>query len=266
MPMKKPLLALFERAALEAGEAIIAVCRAGAHVTLKSDCSPVTEADQRAEDIILKHLRAAYPDIPIIAEEAVAAGDIPDTEGQPFFLVDPLDGTREFIAQSKEYTVNIALIEKGVPTAGIVYAPALGIAFTGAEGQAEKLRIDDDFKVVERSAIATRSCGNAVVAVMSRSHNSPETEAYLREHGFSDTRSVGSSLKFCLLAEGDADVYPRFSRTMEWDTAAGDAVLRAAGGITLGLDGKPLRYCKTRQPLDCAFANPHFIAWGRAPV
>lgn len=266
MPMKKPLLALFERAALDAGQAIIEVCRAGAHVTLKNDCSPVTEADQRAEDIILVHLRAAYPDIPIIAEEAVAAGDIPDTGDRPFFLVDPLDGTREFIAQSEEYTVNIALIENGVPTAGIVYAPAMGIAFVGAEGRAEKLRIDDNFQIVQREVITTRPAGNAIVAVMSRSHNTAETEAYLSEHGLSDTRAVGSSLKFCLLAEGDADVYPRFGRTMEWDTAAGDAVLRAAGGITLGLDGKPLRYCKTRQPLDCAFANPHFIAWGRAPA
>ncbi|MGV8938126.1 MAG: 3'(2'),5'-bisphosphate nucleotidase CysQ [Allorhizobium sp.] len=266
MPMKTPLLALFERAALDAGRAIIEVCRSGAHVTLKSDCSPVTEADQRAEDIILAHLRAAYPDIPIIAEEAVAAGDIPDTEHGPFFLVDPLDGTREFIAQSKEYTVNIALIEKGIPIAGIVYAPALGVAFTGAAGIAEKLRVDDDFRIVDREAIATRPIGSAVVAVMSRSHNTVETEDYLRQHAFSDTRSVGSSLKFCLLAEGDADVYPRFGRTMEWDTAAGDAVLRAAGGITLGLDGKPLLYCKTRQTLDCAFANPHFVAWGRPPA
>lgn len=256
------MLAIFETAALAAGRAILDVYHAGPNVSLKADTSPVTEADERAEAIILEHLAKAFPDIPVVAEEAVAAGNIPETAGRSFMLVDPLDGTKEFINKRDDFTVNIALIEAGVPVAGIVYAPAKGVAYIGSKAGAEKLTVDAAFTVTERKAITIRRHDGAPIAVASRSHNSPETEAFLRDNGVADYKSVGSSLKFCLLAEGEADVYPRFGRTMEWDTAAGDAVLRAAGGITLGLDGQPLPYGKISQATDSDFANPYFVAWG----
>jgi len=265
MPSANPMISLFERAALEAGKAIMEVRDAGAHVTMKSDASPVTEADERAERIILDHLHAAYPDIPVIAEESVAAGRVPETDGGSFFLVDPLDGTREFIAASDEFTVNIALIEAGVPTAGIVYAPAKATAYTGADGHAEKLHVGANFEVDRRETIFTKPAGGDTVALISRSHNSPETDAYLTEKRFPSKRAIGSSLKFCVLAEGEADVYPRFGCIMQWDTAAGDAVLRAAGGMTLGLDGKPLPYGDTGEDTGSGFGNQCFIAWGKAP-
>jgi 3'(2'), 5'-bisphosphate nucleotidase len=257
------MLDVLEKLALAAGKEILAVYNAGPNVTLKSDSSPVTEADERAEAIILAGLAEAFPDIPVIAEESVAAGRIPDVEGKSFFLVDPLDGTKEFINKRDDFTVNIALIKEGVPVAGIVYAPAKGTAWTGGDGKIEKLQVDADFAVTSRKEIGCRRPVGDLTAVASRSHNSPETEAFLKEKGISSTKSVGSSLKFCLVAEGEADVYPRFGRTMEWDTAAGDAVLRAAGGMTVDLDGKPFRYGKTKQADDSDFANGHFIAWGK---
>lgn len=256
------VLNVFEQAALAAGRAILEVCQAKAEVTLKPDASPVTVADERAEAIILAALARALPDVPVVAEEAVAAGNIPDTGGSTFILVDPLDGTREFIADRPEFTVNIALIENGVPVTGIVYAPALGVAYVGSGAGAEKLTISPQFKVTERRPIAVRPSHRPPLAVASRSHDSPQTQQYLKDHGIVDCCSIGSSLKFCLLAEGAADIYPRFSRTMEWDTAAGDAVLRAAGGTTLCLDGAPLSYGKRNQPADIAFANPFFISRG----
>lgn len=257
------MLDILEKIALDAGRAILDVYRAGPNVSYKSDSSPVTEADERAEAIILAGLTAAFPDIPVVAEEAAAAGQVPDVGGGRFFLVDPLDGTKEFIHRRDDFTVNIALIENGVPTVGIVYAPAKGVAYTGAAGEAWKLSISEDLTISGREKIGCRACADEITAVASRSHNSPETEAFLAEKGVASTKSVGSSLKFCLVAEGEADVYPRFGRTMEWDTAAGDAVLRAAGGVTLDIDGAPFRYGKTKQAFDCDFANGHFIAWGR---
>ncbi|MBB1250087.1 3'(2'),5'-bisphosphate nucleotidase CysQ [Rhizobium sp. G21] len=259
------MLDILEKIALDAGRAILEVYQAGPNVAYKNDCSPVTEADERAEAIILSGLAAAFPEIPVVAEEAAAAGRIPDVEGRSFFLVDPLDGTKEFINRRDDFTVNIALIENGAPTVGIVYAPAKRVAYTGAQAQASKLDITEDLTVAGRTAIACRAPSGDLTAVASRSHNSPETEAFLAEKGVASTKSVGSSLKFCLVAEGEADVYPRFGRTMEWDTAAGDAVLRAAGGMTVDIDGAPFRYGKTKQAFDSDFANGHFIAWGRNP-
>lgn len=255
------MLNVFEQAVLEAGRAIIDLYATGSNVSLKADSSPVTEADQRAEDIILEHLAAHYPDIPVVAEESAAAGIFPDISGGVFFLVDPLDGTREFIARNGEFTVNIALIRDGVPVAGIVYAPACGVAYTGADAYAEKLTVED-FRIVARQSIHARLPGNPVVAVASASHRSSDVEVYLDAQGISSCLYSGSSLKFCLLAEGSADIYPRFGRTMEWDTAAGDAVLRAAGGMTLGSEHEPLRYGKTGENGE-RFVNPHFIAFGR---
>lgn len=250
------LMDILEKAALEAGRVILEVYSKGAEVMLKADCSPVTEADQKAETVILAHLAQAFPQIPVIAEESVAAGRIPDIGDGPFFLVDPLDGTKEFIARNGDFTVNIALIEKGVPVAGIVYAPVIGLAYTAVRNQAEKLAINDDFAITSRTRIYVRASLAAPVALISRSHNSTETLAFLEREGICDNRTIGSSLKFGLLAEGGADVYPRFSRTMEWDTAAGDAVLRAAGGRVTDTTGAPLAYGKP------GFANPFFIAYG----
>lgn len=256
------MLATFEKAALEAGKAILEVYRAGYAVALKQDMSPVTLADERAEHIILEHLARDFPDIPAIAEESVSAGKIPNIRGRSFFLVDPLDGTREFIEHRDEFTVNIAYIANGIPVAGIVYAPALGIAFTGELGRARKLIVDEQFAVADRLTIAVRARPDRLTALASRCNSNAKTENFLTDNAVSACTSIGSSLKFCLVAEGKADVYPRFARTMEWDTAAGDAVLRAAGGTTLTADGHPLGYGKTDQREDSDFANPHFICWG----
>jgi 3'(2'), 5'-bisphosphate nucleotidase len=258
------MLQTFERAALEAGKAIMAVYIKGCMVACKADNSPVTVADEQAERIILAHLHNDFPDIPVIAEESVAAGIVPAI-GSSFFLVDPLDGTREFIDRRPEFTVNIAYITNGHPVAGIVFAPALGIAFSGENGNAEKLYIDSDFQIERRRQINVRLAKAKRTALASRSHDSPRTARFLAEQAITECTNIGSSLKFCLLAEGEADVYPRFTRTMEWDTAAGDAILRAAGGSTLTLDGRPLTYGKTRQAHDSDFANPDFISWGGVP-
>lgn len=259
------MLDILEKLALDAGKAILDVYHAGPNVTYKDDCSPVTEADERAEAIILAGLRQAFPEIPVVAEEEAAAGRIPDIAGKCFFLVDPLDGTKEFINRRDDFTVNIALVEDGRPVAGIVYAPARKVAYAGSANGAVKMEIGDNQEVVRREKIGCRARSETLTAVASRSHNSPETEAFLAAKGITSTTSVGSSLKFCLVAEGSADVYPRFGRTMEWDTAAGDAVLRAAGGVTLDTEGKPFRYGKTKQATDSDFANGHFIAWGFQP-
>ncbi|MCM2290997.1 3'(2'),5'-bisphosphate nucleotidase CysQ [Allorhizobium sp. BGMRC 0089] len=256
------MIAVFEQAALLAGREIMKIYHSGPNIRTKEDLSPVTEADEQAEKIILALLKEAFPDIPVVAEEAVAAGNIPTTTDEPFILVDPLDGTKEFIRKSEDFTVNIALVRNGAPVMGIVYAPARGQAYIGSETGAMRLSIDNTFTVTDRQPIHVRSQTSEPVAVASRSHMSPQTEDFLRQKGITDTRSVGSSLKFCLIAEGNADVYPRFGRTMEWDTAAGDAVLRAAGGMTETIEGTPLLYGKRNQPHDSDFANPFFIAWG----
>ncbi|MDX0408221.1 3'(2'),5'-bisphosphate nucleotidase CysQ [Sinorhizobium medicae] len=256
-----PLCQIFEHIALEAGAAILEVYDAGPEVCYKDDQSPVTEADERAEAIILERLAVAFPGIPVVAEESVCSGRVPDISGGSFFLVDPLDGTKEFINRRSDFTVNIALIKGNVPVAGIVYAPAQRCAYVADGGRAEKLLLDKLWALEHRQPIRVRMRGAELTAVASRSHNSSETEAFLTGHGVMNYASVGSSLKFCLLAEGKADVYPRFGRTMEWDTAAGDAVLRAAGGSVVRLDGSRLLYGKTMQDEDSDFANPHFIAW-----
>lgn len=250
------MIALFETAALEAGRAIMEVYADGPHVTIKVDHSPVTEADEKAEAIILAHLARGFPEIPVVAEESVAAGRVPDVSGGAFFLVDPLDGTKEYIARNGDFTVNIALIENGSPVAGIVYAPARGLAYTGWDGCAVKLAIDANFAVASRQAVRALPCGSQPVALISRSHNSPATLAYLDELGITKREVVGSSLKFGMIAEGCGDLYPRFSRTMEWDTAAGDAVLRAAGGDVTDTAGASLTYGKP------GFENPFFVASG----
>ncbi|CCV12510.1 3'(2'),5'-bisphosphate nucleotidase CysQ [Mesorhizobium sp. STM 4661] len=258
------MLDLFEHLALAAGREVMRVFNAGCAVDRKSDSSPVTEADRESEKIILTGLRAAFPDIACVAEEEAAAGIMPPDLGDAFFLVDPLDGTKEFVNRRTDFTVNIALVRHGVPEIGVVFAPCTGRFFSGRSGRAESIEVNDDYQITGRRPISARKGLVPLTIVASRSHNTPETDAYIRDLGAAEIVSIGSSLKFCLVAGAEADVYPRFGRTMEWDTAAGDAVLRAAGGMTRTLDGKPLTYGKRDQSDDEDFANPHFIASGKA--
>jgi 3'(2'), 5'-bisphosphate nucleotidase len=257
-----------ETMAVAAGRLIMRVFSTGCATLEKDDGSPVTIADQLAEALIVASLREHYPNIPIIAEEAAAAGHYPETPDNSFFIVDPLDGTKEFISRTGDFTVNIALVIGGFPIAGCVLAPASGALYVGTSNGAYRAAIDLTIEEApstwQRVAIAARPPAEPPVAVASRLHTSPLTDKYLAEKGITHCTQVGSSLKFCLLAAGEADIYPRFTRTMEWDTAAGDAVLRAAGGATLCLDGTPLAYGKRHGNPDAPFANPHFIARGRS--
>lgn len=256
------ILALFENLALAAGRAVMEVFHRGFDVKRKEDSSPVTEADRAAERIILEGLRRSFPGIPCVAEEETAEGLCPKDPGRTFFLIDPLDGTKEFVGRRGDFTVNIALICEGVPEIGIVYAPASRKCFVGRPGRAEEISVSSDHQAIGRRAICVRVGRPPLTVVASRSHCNAETEAYIRDLGPTTLVSVGSSLKFCMVASGEADIYPRFSRTMEWDTAAGDAVLRAAGGTTRTLDGRPLTYGKSNQPGEADYANPSFVAKG----
>lgn len=251
---------------LAAGTRILAIYGADFAIAYKPDDSPVTAADTEAEAIILAGLRAHYPDIAVVAEESVAAGEVPPPSDR-FFLVDPLDGSKEFISRNGEFTVNIALIENGAPVAGVVYAPALGRIWWGGDGFGSHSAsvTDGDSSaphLTDRAPIAVREAGAGLCAVGSRSHGSGEGDPRLSHFDITDFRNAGSSLKFCLIAAGEADIYPRFGRTMEWDTAAGDAILRAAGGSVTCLNGAPLAYGKRDQANDSDFANPNFIAFG----
>ncbi len=236
-------------------------------VTQKADGSPVTLADQQAEVLILDDLRKLVPDIPVIAEEAVSRGEVPDV-GSRFFLVDPLDGTREFTGGSGEFTVNIGLVEDGEPIFGIVYAPALGdIYLTLGHEAAATAKISDPAAAAESglsglslTPMKTRPpAADGLTVVASRSHGTSEGEAWLESLPLPVTgrRNIGSSLKFCLVAGGEADLYPRHGPTMEWDTAAGHAVVRAAGGLVTTADGAPFRYGKT----DAGYRNTGFIVY-----
>lgn len=254
-PPPRDLLEAIGAVAVEAGRATLRFYEGRCDVVTKADGSPVTQADLAAEAIILPALARLAPNVPVVSEESAAAA--PAT-GARFFLVDPLDGTKEFISRNGEFTVNIALIEDGAPTLGAVYAPALGrLWLGGAELGAWAVAADG-----ARAALATRPAPAAVIAVGSRSHGGVETAAWLERLSVERFAAAGSSLKFCLVAAGEADVYPRLGRTMEWDTAAGHAVLRGAGGLVTQLDGRPLLYGKRAQSDDIDFANPPFVAWG----
>ncbi len=225
-------------------------------VKVKSDASPVTEADEAADAIISAGLREAFPDILLVTEEQAATHT---SKAGTFLIVDPLDGTKEFINRRGDFTVNIALVENGVPTRGVVYAPAKGRMFyTRADGQAVEetgdLALDS---VGETRAITVSDADNsALMVVASKSHRDQATDDYINRYAVRDMTSAGSSLKFCLVATGEADLYPRLGRTMEWDTAAGDAVLRGAGGSVVRFDDhSPLVYGKE------GYANPFFIAY-----
>lgn len=251
-------------AAIEAGQTILRV-KQDAAVRLKADRSPVTDADEMAETAILAALSARCPDIPVIAEESMAAGTAPVVEGDRFFLVDALDGTREFISGKDDYTVNIALVVEGVPVAGVVYAPEKNVIYSAVAGEAEKALVNADGTMQPAERLTCRKAGAEKVALVSRSHDCAETGTYLAAEGVGRSVAIGSSLKFCLLAEGVADVYPRFTRTMQWDTAAGDAILRAAGGLTVGEGGAPLRYGLAESNPERDFANPFFVAHAQKP-
>jgi 3'(2'), 5'-bisphosphate nucleotidase len=220
----------------------------------KADKSPVTDADQAAEKIIVAGLRAITPGAAVVAEEEMAAGHVPKMDGTPFWLVDPLDGTKEFIKKNGEFTVNIALIDSGKPVLGIVLAPATGILWRGVAG----LGADRSENGGVFSPIAVRRAPAAgLTAFASRSTAIySNLDIWFRNQGLTvaERKHAGSSLKFCLIAEGQADIYPRFGPTNEWDTAAGQGVLEAAGGEVVTTDGKPLMYGKK------GFGNPHFIA------
>jgi 3'(2'),5'-bisphosphate nucleotidase len=251
--------------AQRAGGAIMAVYATDFAVRDKADASPVTVADEAAEKIILEDLAGIAPGIPVVAEESVAAGRVPDISSKSgvsrFFLVDPLDGTKEFISHRDEFTVNIALIEDGEPVLGVVFAPARRELFWGdvRAGRAGQMGSDPDgtMPALGSGILARPRPPRGLVAVGSRSHRTPETDAFLANYPVTEFRSIGSSLKFCLVASGQADVYPRVGTTMEWDTAAGHAVLSAAGGKVTTLEGAPFRYGKP------GFKNGNFVAWGR---
>ena len=239
--------------AREAGQVIMTVYASDFTVRGKADASPVTLADEQAEALILAGLARLDPHTPVVAEEAVAAGRVP-VVGERFWLVDPLDGTREFIGRNGEFTVNIALIERGEPVLGVVFAPALGRLFAGARGQGA---VEIDAQGRSRSIRCRAVPSEGLTVLASRSHgDAAQLDAWLATQRVAAVKSAGSSLKLCLLATGEADAYPRFGRTMEWDIAAGHAVLSAAGGEVRKLDASLLRYAKP------GFENPNFVARG----
>jgi 3'(2'), 5'-bisphosphate nucleotidase len=253
------MLRALARIAYDAGAIVLAHYTEEITATRKDDMSPVTAADVEAERYILDRLAHLAPDVPVVAEEQVAAGKLPKV-GKRFFLVDPLDGTKEFISRNGEFTINIAEIVEGKPVRGVVYAPAkdrlfFGETLTGAFDSFAPPGGAPDF--AEARPVFARAPGkDGLIVAVSRSHNDKKTEEYLAGHHVKKFVVAGSSLKFCLIASGEADLYPRHGKTMEWDTAAGHAVLAAAGGTVTTVEGKPFAYGKP------GFTNPHFLARG----
>ena len=253
-PSRSTLLEACTAFADEAAVEIMRIYAGDLGARTKADSSPVTDADHAAETIILRGLRALTPGTPVVAEEEMASGHSPRLDGGPFWLVDPLDGTKEFIKRNGEFTVNIALVEQGRPTVGVVLAPATATLWRGAAGLgAQKREGDGGFHPIR----TRRAPAEGLTACASRSHSVySDLDIWFRNNDLTvvDRVQAGSSLKFCLIAEGKADIYPRFGPTSEWDTAAGQAVLEAAGGEVVKTDGQPLTYGHP------PFRNPHFIA------
>ncbi len=251
------LLAMAEKlipVARAAGAIELKYYNEGAEVIDKADGSPVTLADQEAEALIAAALKEIAPDIPMVGEESVADGKIPDISSGRFFLVDPLDGTKEFITGGGDFTVNIALLENFVPVMGVIYAPVSGQLYYGAAGKA--FVSDNDAPAQPMRVRMAPPEGLTVVA--SKRHRDPEgLNEFLRKYTVGALVNRSSSLKFCVIAAGEADLYPRLGPTSEWDTAAGDAILRAAGGQVTQLNGDPLVYGK----VDKRFLNPAFVAF-----
>lgn len=246
-----------------AGAAVMKVYSEGFNVTDKDDGSPLTEADLAADEIVDQGLKALAPGIPILSEES-AETTSPDSLGEQFFVVDPLDGTREFVAQNGDFSINIALVDHGDPIVGVVYAPAHGkMWFAGETAYASHVKPGETIDPASVRPINTCAEPQQTVrAVASRSHRDKKTDAFLHKLTKCNTVTIGSALKFCLVAEGKADVYPRYSPTMVWDTAAGIAVLKAAGGMVLDEEGAPLkvRYGKH------GWRNGAFTAWGCSKI
>ena len=251
---------VFAELCVEAAVAVMGVYVGDHHPRRKADSSMVCDADERAEAIILAGLAERLPFLPVIAEEAASKGCKPRC-GRAFILVDPVDGTREFLHRNGEFTVNIALIVDGVPAAGAVYAPAIGqLWMAGRRACTFTIEPGEPLPPMhKRRDIRVRpKPSGGLTALASRSHADERTDSFLAALPIAERRCAGSSLKFCILAEGAADVYPRFGPTMEWDTAAGDAVLRVAGGAVLDERGAMLRYGKA----DEHYRNGPFVAWG----
>ncbi|MDR3507398.1 MAG: 3'(2'),5'-bisphosphate nucleotidase CysQ [Caulobacteraceae bacterium] len=233
---------------------ILPLWRSGVTVDVKSDDSPVTEADRRAEVLILAALAESFPDIPVIAEEASAANGVPLTIARRFFLVDPLDGTKAFVRGEAHFTVNIGLIEDGVPVAGAVACPPTGeVWFTGPGGAFKR-----QFGETAGAPIHVRPRGETVVALSSHTLKPEQSDVLKAQYGFTERRAMDSSIKLCVIAEGGADLYPRHGTTMEWDIAAGHAVLAAAGGGLTTPEGEPFLYGKS----EAGFKNGWFVARG----
>lgn len=250
------LVSVMRKLSLQAGDRIMEIYgQDDFDVKSKSDDSPVTAADEAADAIISAGLRSAFPDVMLVTEEQAATHS---AQGDTFLIVDPLDGTKEFIHRRGDFTVNIALVEGGKPTRGVVYAPAKSrMFFTQADGQSvEETGAFDKDQVGDVTPISVSDADNsALLIVASKSHRDQATDDYIGKYAAADMKSAGSSLKFCLVATGEADIYPRLGRTMEWDTAAGHAVLLGAGGDVVRFDDHtPLKYGKAD------FANPFFIA------
>jgi len=247
------LLEQVGKIAKRAGAEILKIYQTDFAIDEKADHSPVTDADRAAEALILRAIREGVTDkLPIVSEEAVAEGKAPEIKESAFWLVDPLDGTKEFISRNGEFTVNIAIVENGHPVLGVVHAPVTRKTYWGAAVGA----FAQDGDALERVIKCRAAPAGGLVAMVSRSHRGPDTDAYLKQYKIKSETSAGSALKFCVVAEGAADIYPRLGRTMEWDTAAGHAVLRFAGGTVEDLNGKTLAYGKP------GFENPHFVAKG----
>lgn len=245
--------------ARDAAQVVMAVYATDFAVRGKDDASPVTEADERAEAVIVAGLQRLASDIPIVAEEAAAAGRLP-VLGECFWLVDPLDGTKEFVAGRDEFTVNLALVTHGTPLLGIVSAPALGLVWRGIVGRgAERLTLGRGKPLIE--PVRTRACpprGQPWTVAVSRLHGDARTEAFIAARPGAVRRALGSAVKFGRVAEGAVDIYPRLSPTSEWDVAAGHAVVTAAGGRITDASGAALVFGSGRN----GFLVPEFIAWG----
>jgi len=250
----------FARIALIASDPVMRLYANGPTARLKADLSPVTAADEEAEAIIMEALARSFPGVPVVAEEACARNGLPLKAPPEAIFVDPLDGTREFLAHNGEFTINIGFVSNGAPVAGAVYAPAFGrLWWGGAQAYGAHLPIGQPAPRPEADMILrTRPAGSPLSALESRSHQTPQTKAAMARLAPVLGRPMGSSIKFCLIASGEADVCLRLGPTMEWDTAAGDAILRAAGGMTTAIDGTALVYGKAGQ----GFLNPNYIAWG----
>lgn len=254
-------------AVVEAARLQVSLRTAGIVTRAKPDASPVTEADERSEAILLAALARVLPGVPVVAEEEVAAGRIPSV-GRAFVLVDPLDGTRDYIAGGDDFTVNVALVVDGTPRLGLVMAPATrDLYLTLSATAAVRAHVADGTPVASLSDLALQPIATrapppgTLIAVASRSHRTPAEDRACIALGATETVAVGSSLKFCRVAEGRADVYPRLTSISQWDIAAGHAVLTAAGGLVMGLDGGPIRYGDGGN----RFSAPPFLAWGRPP-